>query len=59
MKKKYLQPYLKVLMLKQHAQILAGSGGPRSGDQNNPGMGGGSSRRYRSFDDDEGEEEDY
>ena len=58
MKKKYLQPYLKVLMLKQHAQILAGSGGPTAGDQNNPGVGGGS-RRYRSFDDDEDEEEDY
>lgn len=60
MKKKYLQPYLKVLMLKQHAQILAGSG-PGANDQNNPGMGGGggSSRRYRSFDDDEDEEEDY
>ncbi len=58
MKKIYVKPACREFMLEQHSQLLAGSGGPTAGDQNNPGMGGGS-RRYRSFDDDEDEEEDY
>ena len=59
MKKIYVTPACKEIMLKQHSQLLAGSG-PGAGDQNNPGMGGGGgARRYRSFDDDEEDEEDY
>ena len=58
MKKIYVKPACREFVLEQHSQLLAGSG-PGAKDQNNPGMGGSSSRRYRSFDDDEDEEEDY
>lgn len=58
MKKIYVKPACREFMLEQHSQLMAGSGGPTAGDQNNPGMGGVGSRRYRSFDDDEDEEEE-
>lgn len=59
MKKIYIQPSIKEVMLMEESQLMAGSGGPTAGDQSNPSMGGSGSRRYRSFDDDEDEEEDY
>ena len=63
MKKIYIQPSIKEVMLMEESQLMAGSGGPTAGDQSNPGMGGsgggGSSRRFEAFDDDEDEEEDY
>lgn len=59
MKKIYIQPSIKEVMLMEESQLMAGSGGPTADGQHNPGMGGSGSRRYRSFDDDEDEEEDY
>ena len=63
MKKRYIQPDMQVITLSTRPLMLGGSqGGSTRGDEiTTPGVGsgGGSSRLYRSFDDDEGEEEDY
>ena len=56
MKKKYIQPSTKEVMLMQETRLMAGSGGPGADEQHNPGMGGGS-RLYRDFDEDEEDEE--
>jgi hypothetical protein len=58
MKKKYIQPSTKEVMLMQKTQLMAGSGGPGAGEQHNPGMGGGS-RLYRDFEDDEEDDEEF
>lgn len=53
MKKRYLKPSIKEIILPQEAQLMAGSG-PNAGDQDNPGMGGGSgSRSFEAFEDSE------
>ena len=54
MKKIYIQPSIKEVMLMQEAQLMAGSG-PNAGDQDNPGMGGGGggSRSFEEFEDSE------
>jgi hypothetical protein len=53
MKKIYIQPSIKEVMLMQETQLMAGSG-PVADEQVNPGVGGGGgSRSYQGFDDDE------
>lgn len=60
MKKRYIQPDMQVMTLSTRPLMLGGSqsGSTRGDEITTPGVGS-SSRRYRSFDDDEDEEEDY
>ena len=59
MKKEYITPAIQMVMLSQLQPLAGSNNGPAGDSQNDPGMGGKSSRRRRIEWDDDEEEEYY